>query len=350
MASDPETTVSSFTTKTARGTHAFEIIVRSGTFTVGGYDWAIRFYPDDYEGFTTWGSKVCVAIDLELMSVNAKVRALYDLRLVNKASGSKEVIYSATAPMVFSAPTTCWTAPVLVERSKIENGSDGFIHDDCLTIECNLSVVIDKQVRKTKGGGEIRVPPSNLGKHFSKLWLDEATGDVVFIVEGEAFPAHKVVLAARSPVFKAEFHGQMKERTERCITVEDMKPDVFKALLYFAYTDMVPESEWDDLNDGEYREIVRHLLVAADRYAMDRLKLMCAEILQDVLSVENVATTLALADQNNCPSLRDVCIEFMASTDKMDSVVATQGYADLKRNRPSILVDVLERSSKKRKT
>jgi speckle-type POZ protein len=55
---------------------------------------------------------------------------------------------------------------------------------------------------------------------------------------------------------------------------------------------------------------------------------------------------LALADQHNCDKLKDVCIEFIASSDKMDDVVATQGYANLKRSCPSVLVDAFEKRSR----
>lgn len=192
-------------------------------------------------------------------------------------------------------------------------------------------------------GGDPRAP-SDLPDHFRRLWLDEETADVMFIVEGDALPSHKLLLAARSPVFKAELHGQMREGTERRVFVEDMRPDVFKALLHFVYTDDLPE--WKDLDDAQYCEIVRRLLVAADRYAMDRPKQVCASILQHFLAAENVASTLAFADHSNCRSLRDACIEFMAATEYMDGVVATQGYADLKMNNPSVLVDELERTSK----
>lgn len=46
-------------------------------------------------------------------------------------------------------------------------------------------------------------PPSDVGDHLGRL-LDRADGsDVAFVVGGEAFPAHRAVLAARSPVFRA---------------------------------------------------------------------------------------------------------------------------------------------------
>ena len=170
--------------------------------------------------------------------------------------------------------------------------------------------------------------------------------DVTFSVGGETFEAHKIVLAMRSPVFKAELFGSMRETRMPCVTIEDMQPAVFRALLHFIYTDSVPDLE--DLEGVDNCEMVRHLLVAADRYAMDRLKMLCQNILGKNLDVENVATTLALADQHTCDKLKDVCVEFLASSDKMDDVVATQGYANLKRSCPSVLIDALEKRRRSR--
>ncbi|XBI78379.1 hypothetical protein VPH35_088086 [Triticum aestivum] len=126
-----------------------------------------------------------------------------------------------------------------------------------------------------------------------------------------------------------------------------MQPAVFKAFLHFIYTDSMPFM--DDLDDDDKREMVKHLLVAADKYAMERMKRICEGMLCKSLDVETVATILALADQHNCRNLKDACIEFMLSSNRMDDVIASQGYAHLKRSRPVLIVDVFERTVKSRK-
>ncbi|OEL21545.1 hypothetical protein BAE44_0017435, partial [Dichanthelium oligosanthes] len=83
---------------------------------------------------------------------------------------------------------------------------------------------------------------------------------------------------------------------------------------------------------------------------LDTLKMICQNILAKNLDAETVVTTLALADQHDCDRLKMVCIEFITSPNEMDAVVATQGYASLKRTCPSVLVDVLEKTSRLRKT
>ncbi|TVU42551.1 hypothetical protein EJB05_08963, partial [Eragrostis curvula] len=62
---------------------------------------------------------------------------------------------------------------------------------------------------------------------------------------------------------------------------------VFKALLHFIYNNSL--NIMDDIEGEDIREIVKHLLVAAYRYAMERLKLICEQTLSKRLSAENVA-------------------------------------------------------------
>lgn len=163
---------------------------------------------------------------------------------------------------------------------------------------------------------KVQVPPSCLLDNLAKLL---ETGDGA----GEVIPAHKIILAMRSPVFKAELYGPMMGNTDRQdTTVQDMEPDVFTALLTYIYTDSLPSM--DDLEGCDKEEMIKHLLVAADRYGIERMKLNCESILCESLDVERVAATLTLADQHHCSGLKDVCIEFINSSNTMDGVQGPQ--------------------------
>ncbi|KAF8698189.1 hypothetical protein HU200_035708 [Digitaria exilis] len=151
--------------------------------------------------------------------------------------------------------------------------------------------------------------------------------DVTFMVRDELFKAHKIVLAMRSPVFAAQFYGAMaaEDTRRRYIVVEDMHPQVFRALLQFIYTDAMPSME-DYCNDDERQEIVRHLLVAADS-----------------LDADNVAAALVLADEHHCSTLKEACVEFITSAKGINStvVVPRQGSTSLKRVFPASFIDML---------
>lgn len=349
------------TAATARATLALEIVgcslhkgmgagesIESGPFSVGGYEWCIRCYLGGIDESET--DEYYIPVSLELLTKPADVRALFDLRLVNKVSGMSSPVASCLkSPMVFSTLDGRKDSGVgaIVVRSELEWSA--LLQGDCLVIECDLTVIKKPLLAHTV---EVQMPPPNLSDNLGNLLNTGEEADVTFEVKGEVFPAHKIVLAMRSPVFKAELYGPMGDKTSQKITVEDMQPAVFKALLHFIYTDSLPSMKdvHDDDGDGdENKEMVKHLLVAADRYALERLKLMCEGILCKSLDVESVATMLALADQHQCSRLKDACVEFVASSNRMDDVVATQGYALLKRSCPAVLVDIYERVTKSRK-
>ena len=73
----------------------------------------------------------------------------------------------------------------------------------------------------------VRVPDSELGSHFG-VFLDSMEGsDVTFDIAGEKFRAHKLVLAARSPIFKSKFFNELDANNTE-VTINDLEPKVFK--------------------------------------------------------------------------------------------------------------------------
>ncbi|KAF8687302.1 hypothetical protein HU200_042983 [Digitaria exilis] len=141
------------------------------------------------------------------------------------------------------------------------------------------------------------LPSSDLHKHLGELLEGQRGADVTFVLDsGDRFPAHKNILAARSPVFMAEFFGDMKERSSQ-------SADVFKVMLHFIYTDTVPVLDEDP---EAAVTTAQHLLAAADR-----LKLICEGKLSGGVDVDTAATTLALAEQHNCSLLKAKCVDFI---------------------------------------
>uniref|UniRef100_A0ACD5Z6M6 Uncharacterized protein n=2 Tax=Avena sativa TaxID=4498 RepID=A0ACD5Z6M6_AVESA len=306
-----------------QGSHVFSIFgyskhrgagmgefVRSGAFSVGESEWAIRFYPDGLRE----NSKGHITVYLELLSKDAKVHASCDLRLVDRSTGLSSSV-DITVPMVFNQKDSSRFAPqhdTFKNRSEFEASS--YLRNDNLAIECVVTVMREAHVSETRSSPKVDVPPSDITEHLGKLFEAKETADVIFSVGEETFAAHKIVLAMRSPVFKAEFYGSMRETGAQAVPIKDMQPNVFKVLLHFLYTDSLHII--DDLDGNDRSEMIRHLLVAADRYSMERLKLVCQSFLCENLEVQNVATTLDLADQHHCRILKDACIEFISSLNK----------------------------------
>jgi speckle-type POZ protein len=189
--------------------------------------------------------------------------------------------------------------------------------------------------------GTVLVPESNLHQDLSRMLKNGEGADVTFSVGGQLFPAHKWMLAARSMVFKAEFFGAMKERDDQCIKIEDIEPAIFGALLHFVYTDSLPGDCGGDADSSHVA--MQHLLVAADRYGLDRLRVMCEEKLCWDIDVETVATTLVLAEQHHCAQLKDACLGFIASRNMLGAVMKTDGFQHLITSCPLVMKEILDK-------
>ncbi|KAJ3687075.1 hypothetical protein LUZ61_016239 [Rhynchospora tenuis] len=147
---------------------------------------------------------------------------------------------------------------------------------DCIVIRCIVTVFKDFPV-EVESIFPLHVPPSDT-EELSHLLEAGYGADVTFEVNGVTFNAHKCILAIRSRVFRAQFFGPLKEKSDTIIKIEDMDAQVFKSLLHFIYSQTIPEFE--EINGSEKKHnMAQHLLVAADKYDLERLKIICQNIL-----------------------------------------------------------------------
>lgn len=135
-------------------------------------------------------------------------------------------------------------------------------------------------------------PQQNMGE----LFRGQAGADVTYTVSGESISAHKCVLAARSPVFRAEFFGKMKEGTSVRVEIKGMESPVFKDMLCFIYIGLVPQL---DEKPESTTTMFEQLLVAANRYGMDKLMVIREQgIIGLTIDAGNVPSTLILAERH----------------------------------------------------
>ena len=95
----------------------------------------------------------------------------------------------------------------------------------------------------------------------------------------------------------------MAEAQSRTVTVVDIEPSVFEALLLFMYT--------EEFTPGGGEEgALEALLAAADKYDVPRLQRTCERALCESTSVDNVLERLAFADAHGpCSArLREHCV------------------------------------------
>ncbi|CAM8973677.1 unnamed protein product [Rhodiola kirilowii] len=352
----PPVTTSTSLTETVNGSHEFKIegyslskgmaigkYIPSDTFMVGGYAWAIYFYPD---GKSVEDNAAYVSLFIALASEGTDVRALFELTLMDQSGKDRHKVHTHFGRTLEGGPYSLkyrgsmWGYKRFFKRTLLE--SSDYLKDDCLSVRCSVGVVRSH----TEGPKiySIDVPPSNMGQQFGKLLESGKGTDVTFEVDGEIFSAHKLVLATRSPVFRAQLFGPMKDHNTQSIQVEDMEASVFKALLHFIYWDSLPNmQELTGLNSKWASTLMaQHLLAAADRYSLERLRLLCEASLCEDVAINTVATTLALAEQHHCLQLKSVCLQFVAMPENLRAVMQTEGFDYLKQSCPSVLTELLE--------
>ncbi|GIX80946.1 TD and POZ domain-containing protein 1 [Caerostris extrusa] len=116
-----------------------------------------------------------------------------------------------------------------------------------------------------------------------------------------SFPAHKVILSARSPVFKAMFSSDMRESTCDIVHI-DLNDQTVRRMLRFMYTADVDDLGWSSASE---------LYAAADKYEVLTLKEKCSSYLKANLRPSNACSALVLADLHQDAGLKRLVQDFI---------------------------------------
>lgn len=281
------------------------------------------------------------------------VRAFHRFTLVDQTGGGRDLTKGRTrdagaVKISFSArqdpnARNCHGYRKFVKRAILEDPSRGYLVNDTIVIKYTIELVVSSGGALSRNSASvavkelIKVPPPTLGKDLVDLFYSGSGTDYVIAVADEEIRVHKFVLEARSPVFRALLNSPMQESAAGRVTLHDIQPTVFKALLHFVYTDALPEEL-----EGAGLEVpmAQHLLVAADQYQLIRLRRICERRLCDTVDVETAATTLTLAEQNHAEELKRVCLEFVSRN--LQQVMVTDGYRHMTRSCPQLQAELLQ--------
>ncbi|KAL9234222.1 hypothetical protein vseg_009117 [Gypsophila vaccaria] len=148
--------------------------------------------------------------------------------------------------------------------------------------------------------------------------------------------AHKAVLASRSPVFKAMLESEMEESRSGTINISDVSYDALRAFVKYLYTGDACLDE----------QMACDLLVLAEKYQVNHLKLYCEKFLVSKLNWDNAVMSFSFAHRHNGKHLQDSALSMI--TDKMDDLIKSQEYAHLVEKDPRLLVEIYEANLSKK--
>jgi speckle-type POZ protein len=273
---------------------------------VGDMKFTLQFYPQGSPGLS-FGEK------WTSLGLVTECRKKYDTShyfefSILDANGEKFAIYHFHRKIPFT-----YGYRNFITLKKLENPANNLLPNDTLTICCR---VVETKSESEECRCQIEEPQTTiarrkLGEDLAGV-LGEKYADFVFKVENEKIAAfvfkvknekiaaHKVILAARSPVFDAMFQRDRKENKTNEAEITDVTPAAFKTLLRFIYT-----------GHCEVDNLAEELLVAANKYDIPDLKQICAKELRFQLTVDNAVRLLVLSDLHQAEDLKDGAMRFI---------------------------------------
>lgn len=196
-----------------------------------------------------------------------------------------------------------------------------------------LSLLVDKCIQ-TGSYVDANVSLESLSGDFIKLLNSSLNHDAEIKCGGQYLKVHKIVLSARSEVFKTMLQTDMKEAQTGVIEMQDMDVNYFQDFIEFLYTGVIRELTFDK---------AKALYEAGDKYAVKNLVYQCSEYLQDILSPENAFESFTLADAHSDEKLKERIITYILNE---EIYLEDEIWDPFCESFPKVAIDVYKRSYK----
>ncbi|KAG9455194.1 hypothetical protein H6P81_008098 [Aristolochia fimbriata] len=150
---------------------------------------------------------------------------------------------------------------------------------------------------------------------------------------GPSIPAHRVLLAARSPIFKTMLEwDECKAPSSDTISLPELTHEELQCLLHFLYNGRLPGDENMD------QQIVYSMLVAADKYDIPFLKKLCEKQILRSLDASNALEVLEISETCSNKKLRESAMGSIVK--HMEEVVFSPGYETFAVNNAHLSVEI----------
>ena len=125
--------------------------------------------------------------------------------------------------------------------------------------------------------------------------------DVLLCVENREIPAHRVILAASSPYFKAMFLGNLSESKQHRVALYEIDASAIEMLVEFIYTGVLKIEKCN----------VHSLLYASAVLQFEKVRKACCEFLLRALNIYNCLGIRSLAETLSCHELFATAHQFV---------------------------------------
>ena len=307
--------------------------IYSKTMEAAGDKWQIEVNPGgssdsrQSEGDVQY-QKQYVTIYLVYKGDSEALRAKYSITLVNQwrpglwdQTFDAHVVTFGRFPSATASNTRGFRT--FMFRPFLENEYNGWKVNDRVIIRATITTFGDLETTVAAVAPAF-TPPNTVAADLKSMLDSGYKSDITFYCGHREFAAHRSILGARSPYFKGLFASTMRDADSDDLPITDIEPDVFEQLLLWVYAGEVTEAAL------RAKDMLEHLLMAANRYECVGLKLLCEAKLCEGLSVENAAMRLVLAEQAGAAKLKEACLELIKLN--AAAVMGTTGWTHVASN------------------
>jgi len=288
--------------------------VDSPTFSCFGHQWLVRIFPggdrespDGYVALYLY-NRTAEAIDIQCKYI------------IKHPNGSGPDGSKGTGKLRKFAPTGSVSDGCGYPNFALKSTLLNYLVDGTLIIEVHM--------RTNKPGQQPAAPfvPGNPTlQNMLKDFGNEKTADVKFEVGGAVesatgrrkraktftttFHAHHYALRLNAPALADMCNpGDVSAPT----AINNIQPATFKDMLYYCYGGKISEEN--------LRQNAKEIIEAADRFGVVNLKLEAEACYVDTveLSLDNIIGVVTYADSKNLALLKERCMDFLSSADKIE--------------------------------
>jgi len=229
-----------------------------------------------------------------------------------------------------------------VKHSTLTSRSSELLPNDSLTVVCDITIlgamkslfVQDHSIGKSEAKEvlvkDLTIDAGKLSQDLETAYMNKELTDVQLQCGDKTFDCHQFMLSARSPVFRAMFQADMREKETKKVDLVDLDPVVVAEMLHFIYTG----------ETNKMKELAEELLAVADRYQIENLQTLCEEFLCSMLKVDNCIELLVKGDLHYAKNLKRSSLKFISRN--RDSFSKSRDWKDTLKNYPELMVEVIE--------
>ena len=159
---------------------------------------------------------------------------------------------------------------------------------------------------------------------------DKDLSDVQILCKNRVFDCHRIILSARSTVFRAMFYTNMVEANHKKVEIKELEPSTVQAMLQYIYTGKT---------DFSFTK-PEDLLAAANMYDLQNLRSQCENHLNDNLEISNCIDMLILGDLHEAEVLKRDALKLTALN--MSNVVKSLDWKEKMCQYPILMTEVMQ--------